>query len=57
VKLAVSQPPPEMRSFKIRRAPGKVILEGAGDDRREYEGPFFTFTQKGQIVRRWRRIS
>jgi hypothetical protein len=57
VKFAVVKPQPEMRSFKIRRAPGKVILEGAGEDRREYEGPFFTFTQKGQIVRRWRRVS
>jgi len=23
----------------------------------EYEGPFFTFTQKGQIIRKWRRVS
>jgi len=57
VKIAVSQPPPEMRWFKVRRAAGKVILEGAGEDRREYEGPFFTLVQKGQIVRKWRRIS
>ena len=46
-----------MRWFKVRRATGKVILEGAGEDRREYEEPFFTLVQKGQIVRKWRRIS
>jgi hypothetical protein len=45
-----------MRWFKIRREPGKVVLE-ADDDRREYEGPFFTFMQKGQIIRKWRRVS
>jgi hypothetical protein len=49
--------PAEMRWFKIQREPGKVVLLGAGDDRREYEGPFFTFFQKGQIIRRWRRVS
>ena len=42
--------------FKIRREPGKVVLEGAGDDRRETEGPFLTFMQKGQISRKWRRV-
>jgi hypothetical protein len=51
------QPPGEMRSFKVRRAPGKVVLEGAAEDRREYEGPFFTFFQKNQIVRKWRRTA
>ena len=56
VKISVSQPPPEMRWFKVSRAAGKVILEGAGEDRREYEGPFFTLIQKGQIVRKWRRV-
>jgi hypothetical protein len=55
-KVNLTQPAP-MRWFKIRREPGKVVLEGAGDDRREYEGPFFTFMQKGQIIRKWRRIS
>jgi hypothetical protein len=49
-------PPGQMRSFKISRTGSKVVLEGAGEDRREYEGPFFTFTQRGQIVRRWRRV-
>ena len=56
VKVSVIQPPPEMRSFKIRRAGAKVVLEGADEDRREYEGPFFTLFQKGQIVRKWRRV-
>jgi hypothetical protein len=55
-KFNVAQPAQTMRSFKIRREPGKVILEGAGEDRREYEGPFFTFMQKGQITRKWRRV-
>ncbi len=55
-KVGVTKPGP-MRTFKIRREPGKVILEGAGEDRREYEGPFFTFMQKGQIIRKWRRVS
>ena len=56
-KINVAKPESAMRSFKIRREPGKVVLEGANDDRREYEGPFFTFFQKGQIVRKWRRTS
>jgi hypothetical protein len=56
VKVSVTEPPPDMRSFKIRRVGAKVVLEGAGEDRREYEGPFFTLFQKGQIVRRWRRV-
>lgn len=51
------QPPGEMRQFTVRRAPGKVILEGGANDRREYEGPFFTFFQNNQILRKWRRIS
>ncbi len=55
-KINVTQPA-EMRWFKIRREQGKVVLEGAGDDRREYEGPFFTLMQKGQIIRKWRRVS
>ena len=56
-KINVAKPEPAMRSFKIRREPGKVVLEGANEDRREYEGPFFTFFQKGQIIRKWRRVS
>jgi hypothetical protein len=52
----VTKPGPDMRWFKIVREPGKVVLLGAGDDRREYEGPFFTFLQKGQIIRKWRRV-
>ena len=49
--------PNDLRSFKIVRAPGKVILEGVGGDRREYDGTFFTFMQNGQIVRKWRRVT
>ena len=49
--------PKQMQSFKIIRVPGKVILEGAAGDRREYDNTFFTFTQKGQIVRRWRKVT
>lgn len=54
-KVRVS-PPRDMRSFRLTRAPGKVVLEGAGGDTREYEGPFFSFKQNGQIVRKWRRM-
>lgn len=46
---------PDMRSFVIKREPGKIVLEAPGD-RREYEGPYFTLIQKGQTVRRWRRV-
>lgn len=52
----VTQPPAEMRSFAISRSGGAVFLDGVGNDRRIYEGPFFTFTQKGQTIRKWRRI-
>jgi hypothetical protein len=55
-KITVTKPPPQMRTFKIERSGSKVILRGAGGDHREYEGPYFTFFQKGQIVRRWRKI-
>jgi hypothetical protein len=55
-RVAIQEPPAEMRPFKITRAPGKVILEGAGEDRREYEGPYFTFMQGGRIVRKWKRV-
>jgi hypothetical protein len=54
--VAMAEPGGEMRPFKISRAPGKVILEGAGNDRREYDGTFFTLMNNGQIVRKWRRI-
>jgi hypothetical protein len=54
--ITMTEPKGELRSFKIVRAPGKVILEGAGGDTREYDNTFFTFKQKGQIVRRWRKI-
>ena len=57
VQINVTQPPPEMRWFKVTRAGGKVVLDGANEDRREYEGPFFTLIQKGKIVRKWRRVS
>jgi len=55
--VTISPPAADMRSFKVSRVGGKVVLEGANEDRREYEGPFFTFYQKGQMVRRWRRVS
>ena len=50
-------PPGPMRSFRVVRAPGKIVLDGANEDRREYEGPYFTLMQRGQVVRRWRRVS
>jgi hypothetical protein len=55
--VTVTEPKGALQSFRIVRAPGKVILEGAGADRREYDGTFFTFTQKGQIVRKWRKMA
>jgi hypothetical protein len=55
--VTVTEPDGAPRSFRIVRAPGKVILEGAGGDRREYDGTFFTLTQNGQIVRKWRKIT
>ncbi len=63
VSITIPAQAPEMRSFAIRREPGssagskeKIVLDAPGD-RREYEGPFFTLIQKGQIVRKWRRMS
>ncbi len=55
-KVTISKPEPEMRMFKMRREGAKIILEGAPGDHREYEGPYFTFFNKGQIVRRWRKV-
>ena len=55
--VTVNEPNGAMQSFKILREPGKVILEGAAGDRREYDNTFFTFTQKGQIIRKWRKIA
>jgi hypothetical protein len=56
VTMTVTPQPPEMRSFTIARGPGgKVTLESP-DAQHEYEGPFFTLRQKGQIVRKWRRV-
>jgi hypothetical protein len=45
-----------VRSFKIVRTPGKIVLEGAGGDSREYDDTFFTLMQNGKIVRRWRKV-
>jgi hypothetical protein len=45
-----------LRSFTVVRAPGKIVLQGAGGDRREYDDTFFTLMQNGQIVRRWRKV-
>lgn len=59
VTVSIPKQAPEMRSFAIKREPGgaagKIVLEAPGD-RREYEGPYFTLIQKGQIVRKWRRV-
>lgn len=57
VTFSVSQPASVLRPFTIRRGPGgKVTLEDA-ESQHEYDGPFFTLRQKGQIVRKWRRIA
>ncbi len=55
-KVTVTQPARQMRSFKISRQGSKVVVEGEGDDRREYDGLFFTLFQKDKIVRKWRRV-
>lgn len=56
VAIAVSPPQAEMRVFTIKREPGKVTLDDP-DAQHEYDSTFFTLRQKGQIVRKWRRIS
>jgi len=48
---------PELRPFKISWQGTKLVLEGADEDRRVYDGQFLTFMQKGQIVRKWRRVN
>jgi len=55
-RVTTEQQPGEVRSFKVSRQGNRVILEGAGEDRREYDGSFFTYTLKGQVVRKWRRV-
>jgi len=49
-------PPGEFRSFAIKRGPGGKVTLDSPDAQHEYDGPFFTLRQKGQIVRKWRRI-
>ena len=56
VTFTVTPPATQLQSFTITRGPGgKVTLDSPGAQH-EYEGPFFTLRQKGQIVRKWRRI-
>jgi hypothetical protein len=55
--VTTTEPGGELQAFKIIRTPGKVVLEGAANDRREYDQTFFTFMQNGRIVRKWRRIT
>jgi hypothetical protein len=56
VTVAITPPAQELRSFTIRRGPGGKVTLDSPDAQHEYEGPFFTLRQKGQIVRKWRRI-
>ena len=48
----------DSRSFKVSRKGSTIILTfvGPDDDRREYDGAFFTLIQNGMVVRRWRRV-
>ena len=48
----------DSRSYKVSRQGTKTILTfvGPDDDRREYDGPFFTLIQDGKVVRKWRRV-
>ena len=57
--VAVSTTPPAaaMRSFTITRGPGGKVTLDDSDAQHEYDGPFFTLRQKGQIVRKWRRVA
>jgi hypothetical protein len=57
VSFSVMPPAKELRSFTIRRGPGDRVTLEDGDAQHEYEGPFFTLRQKGQIVRKWRRVA
>ena len=48
----------DSRSFRVSRKGSKIILTfvGPDDDRREYDGAFFTLIQNGEVVRKWRRV-
>ena len=48
----------DSRAFRVSRLGGKTILTfvGPDDDRREYDGLFFTLIQNGEVVRKWRRV-
>ena len=56
VTVSVSPPEPAMRAFAIKQEPGKVVFENA-DSQHEYDGTFFTLRQRGQLVRKWRRVN
>ena len=56
VTVSVSPPEPAMRAFTIKQEPGKVVFENA-DSQHEYDGTFFTLRQRGQLVRKWRRVN
>lgn len=49
----------DSRSFRVSRQGSKIILTfvGLDDDRREYDGLFFTLIQNGKVVRQWRRVA
>ena len=44
-----------MRSFKIIREGGMVVIEGT-NDRREYEGESFLFMPNGRLLRKYRKL-
>jgi hypothetical protein len=48
----------DSRSFRVSRQGSKIVLTftGPDDDRREYDGAFYTLIQNGKVVRRWRRV-
>jgi hypothetical protein len=56
VTFSVTPPAKELQSFTITRGPGGKVTLDSPSAQHEYDGPFFTLRQKGQIVRRWRRI-
>jgi hypothetical protein len=57
VTMSTTEAPPELRSFTIKRGPGGKVTLDSADAQHEYDGPYFTLRQKGQIVRKWRRIA
>ena len=55
LKVTVTQPIP-MRSWKISREGPKLILDGPGGSRWEFEGRSFVLMTNGNVVRKYRKV-